>query len=212
VVVGERVFERSVILSVGGSNLVHVFDRTSVRTSSGIDILPGRSGDDRAGVDRTHHINQHLHLPLEATMSSILDLEHLHPTHPAHRPYREALANEATGRVRHLSLVPAPSHDDPRPVRLTRRGRLAMFISTLLMLGVLGVVLGSTTVATDAPGAPVPATMVTINPGQTLWDIAAQANPTGDIQVTVDDIMKLNSMSTGSSLHAGDTIAVPLYK
>jgi len=154
-------------------------------------------------------------------MSSILDLEHLHPTHPAHRPYREALHREAphresavelTGRIRHLSLVPAPAHDERPPVRLTRRGRLAMVISTLLMLGVLGVVLGSTTVATDEPGTPVPATMVTINPGQTLWDIAAKANPTGDIQVTVDDIMKLNSMATGSSLHAGDTIAVPLYK
>jgi hypothetical protein len=151
-------------------------------------------------------------------MSSILDLEHLHPTHPAHRPFREALrhepvTHEPAGRIRHLSLVPAPANDDQRPtMRLTRRGRLAMVISTLLMLGVLGVVLGSTTVATDEPGAPVPATMVTITPGQTLWDIAAKANPTGDIQVTVDDIMKLNSMATGSSLHAGDTIAVPLYK
>jgi len=178
-----------------------VFDRTSVRTSN--DIEP-------ASVERTKTTSTFT--SPEATMSSILDLEHVHPTHPAHRPYREALANESTVRVRHLSLVPAPAQDDSRPVRLTRRGRLAMVISTLLMLGVLGVILGSTTVATDEPGAPVPATMVTINPGQTLWDIAAKANPTGDIQVTVDDIMKLNSMATGSSLHAGDTIAVPLYK
>ena len=146
-------------------------------------------------------------------MSSILDLEHVHPTHPAHRPYREALAAEQTGRVRHLSLVPAPASDDAlSPLRLTRRGRLAMFISTVLMLGVLGVILGSTTVATDQPGTPVPATMVTIKPGQTLWDIAAKANPTGDIQVTVDDIMKLNSMTSGGNLQAGDTVAVPLYK
>jgi len=151
-------------------------------------------------------------------MSSILDTAynnpaHLHPTHPAHRPYREALAaGEPTVRVRHLSLVPAPALDEKAPVRLTRRGRLAMFLSTVVMLGVLGVVLGSTTVATDEPGAPVPASMVTIKPGQTLWDIAAKANPTGDIQVTVGDIMKLNSMATGSSLQAGDTIAVPLYK
>jgi LysM repeat protein len=150
-------------------------------------------------------------------MSSILDLEHLHPTHPAHRPLREArgraaMAGEPTVRVRHLSLVPALPNEGPAAVKLTRRGRLAMFISTLLMLGVLGVVLGSTTVATDEPGSPVPAAMVTIKPGQTLWDIAARANPTGDIQVTVDDIMKLNSMASGSTLQAGDTIAVPLYK
>jgi hypothetical protein len=145
-------------------------------------------------------------------MSSILDLEHLHPTHPAHRPYREALAAESNARGRHLSLVPAPAFGDKKPLRLTRRGRLAMFVSTVLMLAALAVILGSTTVATDEPGTPVPATMVAVNPGQTLWDIAAKANPTGDIQVTVDDIMKLNSMASGSSLHAGDTIAVPLYK
>jgi len=145
-------------------------------------------------------------------MSSILDLEHIHPTHPAYRLQRAAIAAESTSRVRHLSLVPAPAADVRPPLRLTRRGRLAMFISTVLMLGVLGVILGSTTVATDEPGTPVPATMVTVNPGQTIWDLAAKANPTGDIQVTVDDIMKLNSMATGSSLQAGDTIAVPLYK
>lgn len=150
-------------------------------------------------------------------MSSILDIQHmdtshLHPTHPAHRRHREALAAQPNLRVRHLSLVPAPAADISRPVRLTRRGRLAMFLSTVLMLVVLGVVLGSTTVATDDPGTPVPATMVTVTPGQTLWDIAAKANPTGDIQVTVDDIMKLNSMPTGGHLQAGDTIAVPLYK
>jgi len=150
-------------------------------------------------------------------MSSILDTEyinaaHIHPTHPAYRQHRAMLAAESTSRVRHLSLVPAPAEVSLPPVRLTRRGRLAMFISTVLMLGVLGIVLGSTIVATDEPGTPVPATMVTVTPGQTIWDLAAKANPTGDIQVTVDDIMKLNSMATGSSLQAGDTIAVPLYK
>lgn len=149
-------------------------------------------------------------------MSSILDIQNMdsdfiHPTHPAYRLQRAARA-EQSARVRHLSLVPAPVVDERPVLRLTRRGRLALFLSTLLMLGVLGVILGSTTVATDAAGTPVPATMVTVNPGQTLWDIAAKANPTGDIQVTVDDIMKLNSLAAGSTLDAGDTIAVPLYK
>ena len=99
-----------------------------------------------------------------------------------------------------------------RELRLTRRGRLAMFVSTVLMLGVLGVILGSTTVATDEPGAPVPATMVVVEPGQTLWDLAAKANPNGDIRTTVDDIMRLNSIESAGAMQAGDTIAVPLYK
>ena len=147
-------------------------------------------------------------------MSSILDTEYLHPTHPAHRRFREASDYQNTVRVRHLAVVPAPADagDGEPQLRLTRRGRLAMFLSTLLMLGVLGVILGSTTVATDEPGAPVPATMVVVEPGQTLWDLAAEANPNGNGQQTVSDIMRLNSIESASGLQAGDTIAVPLYK
>ena len=70
----------------------------------------------------------------------------------------------------------------------------------------------STTVATDEPGAPVPATMVVVEPGQTLWDLAAEANPNGNGQQTVADIMRLNSIESAGGLQAGDTIAVPLYK
>jgi LysM repeat protein len=147
-------------------------------------------------------------------MSSILDTEYLHPTHPAHRRFREASDHQHTVRVRHLAVVPAPADtgvSEPQ-LRLTRRGRLAMFLSTLLMLGTLGVILGSTTVATDEPGAPVPATMVVVEPGQTLWDLAAEANPNGNGQQTVADIMRLNSIESAGGLQAGDTIAVPLYK
>jgi LysM repeat protein len=151
-------------------------------------------------------------------MSSILDTEYLtetypHPTHPAHRRFREA-ADVNTVRARHLAVVPAPAEPEVAEpqLRLTRRGRLAMFVSTLLMLGVLGVILGSTTVATDEPGTPVPASMVTVEPGQTLWDLAADANPNGDIRTTVDDIMRLNSIDSAGGLQAGDTIAIPLYK
>lgn len=147
-------------------------------------------------------------------MSSILETEYVHPTHPAHRLYRERADYENTVRVRHLSVVPAPADTDGNApeLRLTRRGRLALFLSTVLMLGVLGIILGSTTVATDEPGTPVPATMVVVEPGQTLWDLAAKANPNGDIRTTVDDIMRLNSIESAGGLQAGDTIAVPLYK
>jgi hypothetical protein len=147
-------------------------------------------------------------------MSSILETEYVHPTHPAHRLYRERAHYANTKRVRHLAVVPTETGrevNEPE-MRLTRRGRLAMFLSTLLTLGVLGVILGSTTVATDEPGAPVPAAMVVVEPGQTLWDLAAKANPNGDIRTTVDDIMRLNSIESAGGLQAGDTIAVPLYK
>ena len=129
-------------------------------------------------------------------MSSILELEYAQPT--ALRPQ--------------LSLVPDLPRTPPQ-LRLTRRGRLTIFLGAVLALIVLAVALGSTTVATDEPGTPVPATTRTVLPGQTLWDLAVAANPKGqDVRVTVDDIMRLNSLQSPGDLQAGSTIAVPTYR
>lgn len=129
-------------------------------------------------------------------MSSILELEYAQPA-PA-RPQ--------------LQLVP-DLPDGPRHLRLTRRGRLTVFLATVLALVVLAVALGSTTVATGEPGAPVPASTITVLPGQTLWDIAVAANPKGqDVRVTVADIMRLNSLESAGDLQSGSRIAVPTYR
>lgn len=110
---------------------------------------------------------------------------------------------------RHLQLVPAP----PRPttLRLTHRGRIAILIAALLTLAVLVVALSPSTTATDEPGAPVATRTVTVQPGHTLWDIASEANPNGDIRQTVDDIMRLNSLTSAAGLQMGSEIAVPVY-
>jgi LysM repeat protein len=129
-------------------------------------------------------------------MSSILELEFAQPAAPRPR----------------LQLVP-DLPDVQRHLRLTRRGRLTIFLANVAALVVLAVALGSTTVATDEPGAPVPATTVTVLPGQTLWDIAVAANPKGqDVRVTVDDIMRLNSLESAGDLQSGSRIAVPTYR
>lgn len=111
--------------------------------------------------------------------------------------------------TRHLQVVPDP----PRPttLRLTRRGRIAILIAALLTLAVLAVALSPSTTATDEPGAPVATRTVTVQPGHTLWDIASEANPDGDIRQTVDDIMRLNSLTSAAGLQMGSEIAVPVY-
>ena len=113
--------------------------------------------------------------------------------------------------VRHLRLVPAP--DLPVAVRLTTRGRIAVLLAAVLTIAVLAVALGSSsTTATGEVGAPVPSQTVTVEPGHTLWQIAAEANPNGDIRQTVDDIMRLNSLESAAGLQMGSEIAVPLYE
>jgi predicted Zn-dependent protease len=109
---------------------------------------------------------------------------------------------------RHLRLVQAP---ETTVLKLTRRGRVAVLLAALLTMAVLVVALGSSTTATDGAGDPVPAQMVTVQAGDTLWKLATEANPNGDIRQTVDDIMRLNSLDT-AHLPMGDEVAVPIYE
>lgn len=113
------------------------------------------------------------------------------------------------GTARHLHLVSDLSR--PEHLQLTRRGRLAVLVAALLTLAVLVVALGSSTTATGDAGATMATRSVTVEPGDTLWKVASQANPNGDIRQTVDDIMQLNSLPSAGGLQMGSEIAVPIY-
>ena len=64
----------------------------------------------------------------------------------------------------------------------------------------------------DLAGAAPETTSVRVLPGHTLWEIAAEANPNGDIRQTVDQIVRLNSLPNASALQMGSDIAVPVYQ
>ena len=112
--------------------------------------------------------------------------------------------------TRHLAAVPDLT---ATPVlRLTRRGKAVVFTISLAIIAVLVIMFGSSTLAGDQAGALPDTTTVTVLPGNTLWEIAADANPNGDIRSTVDDILQLNSLPNASALQMGSEIAVPVYK
>ncbi|MCW2750812.1 MAG: hypothetical protein JWR83_1922 [Aeromicrobium sp.] len=121
-----------------------------------------------------------------------------------------ASADLITHSVRHLSVVPDLKR---APVlRLTRRGKAVVLTVSLLVVAILVVMFGSSTFATGHAGTPQQTTMVRVLPGHTLWQIASDANPNGDIRATVDDIVRLNSLPNASALQMGSEIAVPVYK
>src|SRR5699024_11590639 len=110
---------------------------------------------------------------------------------------------------------------------LTRRGRIVVFALAAAVLMALALTLGSSTSGSSTSGSSTSGSSaatssasgqahqfasVTVEPGQTLWDIAAAANPHGDIRHTVDRIMKLNSLPDASAVQMGEVIAVPVYK
>ena len=94
-------------------------------------------------------------------------------------------------------------------VRLTRRGRLVVFAGALLVVLVLGVLWGSGSVATEQPGTADPTLVVQVEPGDTLYDIAARVTTDGDVAAMVEEIEDLNRLET-SVVYAGQKLRVPV--
>lgn len=108
------------------------------------------------------------------------------------------------------ALVDFPVRPNAPTLRLTARGKVVVLAAALIVVSLLTVWFGSAVVATSEAGVAEYST-VEVMPGDTLWSIAAEANPGGDIRSTIDDITKLNSLENGSHLAIGAELAVPIY-
>lgn len=102
----------------------------------------------------------------------------------------------------------------PTPARRTvsprvRRNRVRAVLVALGLALVLGVGLGALGTGVDA-GAPAPqGATVTVEPGQTLWDVAAQATPPGgDVRATLVEIRRLNGLA-GTRVPAWTPVVLP---
>jgi len=99
-------------------------------------------------------------------------------------------------------------------LRLTRRGRMlrALVLGLVLVAALLAgmVVWGADVVATSGGGQPVPARTVTVQPGQTLWDIAAASGVGGDPRDVVATIQDLNALADPGDLQIGQSLVIPL--
>ncbi|WP_432546869.1 LysM peptidoglycan-binding domain-containing protein [Kineococcus sp. SYSU DK004] len=131
-----------------------------------------------------------------------------------------------TGPDCHRAPVPAPRRPAPapravrRPLRLTRRGRLALTTAAATLLTCTAV--AAVGAATD--GGPAPARVphaplvtaasaapvtVTVLPGQTLSQIAAQWAPDADWREVAARIVVLNDLPS-HALQAGQRLSLPV--
>jgi nucleoid-associated protein YgaU len=117
-------------------------------------------------------------------------------------------------RARRLQAVTSPG--EPGPVRLTRRGRrvlagLAMLavtaVAALLWLVLAGTVQASSH-ATPPRSAYRGMTQIVVRPGQTLWSIAAAAEPTANQWLVVQQIIDVNALGS-AEVHTGELLWVP---
>lgn len=114
--------------------------------------------------------------------------------------------------------APAPrARASARPrTRLTRRGRIvvsALVVSATLLVVVLAWLAGTATAEAARSGAPASGvyrnlTPVVVRPGETLWAIATQAEPTADPRSVIQEIVDINALS-GTSIQPGQRLWVP---
>jgi LysM repeat protein len=99
---------------------------------------------------------------------------------------------------------------EARPVRLTRRGMVASAVGLFVVGGLLLLVayLSAGSSASPAPRpAVVPGSVVTVQPGDTLWSIAGQVAPGHDPRGVVERLREVNHLSS-VTLTPGQTLKV----
>ena len=101
-------------------------------------------------------------------------------------------------------------------VRLTRRGRIV--VATLITAGVVLVaalawLAGTTRAEATGSGSPASAVYhslrsVVVQPGESLWTIATQADPAGDPRAVMQEIIDINALH-GTSVQPGQRLWLP---
>lgn len=94
-----------------------------------------------------------------------------------------------------------------RPIRLTRKGRLAVTMTTGLLLIASFFIASGGAEASNTPSS-ASVIEVVVSPGDTLWSIAKAVRPNQDPRETIYDIKAINLIS-GSQVFPGQKIQVP---
>jgi hypothetical protein len=97
-------------------------------------------------------------------------------------------------------------HVEPQ-LRLTRRGRAVVLGFLVLVASLASAVLFTTASRADEPPAGPPPTIV-VQPGDSLWDIAAREMPRRDGQAAVAELRRLNGLPD-YGVRAGDVLILP---
>ncbi len=102
-----------------------------------------------------------------------------------------------------------PPRSAPR-LRLTQRGRavLTFLAATPLVIGALLFVLAGGTATASLEGSGTTFEYVTIEPGQTLWEVAETIAPAADPRDVISDLMSLNQLNS-ADVWAGQELAIP---
>lgn len=132
------------------------------------------------------------------------------PTASAARRRQPAPARVKLGPVGHRTPAGRTRRETAaRPARLTRRGQVLAWLTTLAAVGLIGFGL----VHAAAPSAPavVSERSVTVLPGQSAWEVARAVNPSVDPRITLTAVERLNGLESAGLVQPGQQLRVPVY-
>lgn len=106
--------------------------------------------------------------------------------------------------------APRPALRRSPRLRLTARGRAVLLFLTATPLVVLALVLalngGGATAAKE--GSNVPTQYVTVDAGESLWQVAESIAPNADPRDVIDQLVQLNQLDS-ADVFAGVELAIP---
>ncbi len=178
-------------------------DRTDADRTSAERVARERRARERTARERTARPARRGAVVAAAGLPESAPARPVHPVHPVH----PALPVHPARPVR-----PRPA---AAPLRLTRRGRTVVTAAALVLAaGLASLIVVATSAGAQAtdhgqPGGGYAGMReVVVRPGQTLWSIAAAAEPSADPRVVIQQIMTVNSLTT-SQIEAGQLLWVP---
>ena len=124
-----------------------------------------------------------------------------------HTPAHQAYARQVSA---HQSYAPQQPAGAVR-LRITRRGRVVLAALITLAVGALlfaAAVLTADRAQASAEAGTTEFSYLVVEPGQTLWGLAAELDPNSDPREVIDEVVRLNQLQS-SELRTGDRIAIP---
>lgn len=116
-----------------------------------------------------------------------------------------------SGRGRGYAPAAAPTVRAQSPkLRLTPRGRrvLLALAATPLVIAALAFALNGGGATASLTGSSQPFSYVTVEAGQTLWQLATQLEPAADPREVIARIVTLNQLAS-ADVSAGQELAIP---
>lgn len=148
-------------------------------------------------------------LPVRACTGEVLGRHTADPRRAKLRVVDGHHATPASARVRRQAVAEA----EAPALRLTRRGRMLLTAVSVIVFGSAIAVLGLRIAGVLEPGPDFSHTVpVQVAPGQTLWSIAQDTNPTQDPATVVEKIADLNKLATPADVVPGQTLQIPIAR